>query len=181
MTGKFQIYTGEGKGKTTAAMGLALRAAGAGFRVAFIQFDKGYSNQEHYAERNSLRLIPNIELFPTGCERIQKDGKFRFGVLPEDRAEAERGLGIVRKVIAGGKFQVVILDEINVALHIGLVTMDEVMGIIALHAANPTFELLMTGRYAKPEVMEKADLVTEMTKVKHYFDTGLMARRGIEF
>ena len=181
MLGKFQIYTGEGKGKTTASMGLALRAAGAGFRVAFVQFDKGYSNQEHYAERNSLRLIPNIELFPTGCERIQKDGKFRFGVLPEDRAEAERGLGIVRKVIAGGKFQVVILDEINVALHIGLVTMDEVMGIIALHAANPTFELLMTGRYAKPEVMEKADLVTEMTKVKHYFDTGLMARRGIEF
>jgi cob(I)alamin adenosyltransferase len=181
MTGKFQIYTGEGKGKTTAAMGLALRAAGAGFRVAFIQFDKGYSNMEHYAERNSLRLIPNIDLYPTGCERIQKDGKFRFGVLPEDRAEAERALGIIRKVITGGQFQVVILDEINVALHIGLVTMDEVMGIIALHAANPAFELLMTGRYAKPEVIAKADLVTEMTKVKHYFDKGLFARRGIEF
>jgi len=181
MLGKIQIYTGEGKGKTTAAMGLALRAAGAGFRVAFIQFDKCYSNMEHYAERNSLRLIPNIDLYPTGCERIQKDGKFRFGVLPEDRAEAERALGIIRKVITEGQYQVVILDEINVALHIGLVTMDEVMGIIALHEARPVFELLLTGRYAKPEVMEKADLVTEMTKVKHYFDKGLIARRGIEF
>jgi cob(I)alamin adenosyltransferase len=181
MNGKFQIYTGEGKGKTTASMGLALRAAGAGFKVAFIQFDKGYSNQEHYAERNSLRLIPNIDLYPTGCERIQKDGKFRFGVLPEDRAEAERALRIISRVIAEKNHQVVILDEINVALHIGLVTMEEVMAIIALHTADPCFELLMTGRYAKPEVMEHADLVTEMTKVKHYFDKGLFARRGIEF
>jgi cob(I)alamin adenosyltransferase len=181
MNGKFQIYTGEGKGKTTASMGLALRAAGAGFKVAFIQFDKGYTNQEHYAERHSLRIIPNIDLFPTGCERIQKDGKFRFGVLPEDRAEAERALGIVRRVIAEKRHQVVILDEINVALHIGLVTMEEVMAIVDAHAADPSFELLMTGRYAKPEVMERADLVTEMTKVKHYFDRGLFARRGIEF
>lgn len=181
MNGKLQIYTGEGKGKTTASMGLALRAAGAGLNVAFIQFDKGYSNQEHYAERNSLRLIPRIDLYPTGCERIGGDGKFRFGVLPEDRAEAERALRIVSKIIAERKHQVVILDEINVALHIGLVTMEEVLGIIALHAADPYFELLMTGRYAKPEVMERADLVTEMTKVKHYFDQGLFARRGIEF
>ncbi len=181
MNGKFQIYTGEGKGKTTASMGLALRAAGAGLGVAFIQFDKGYSNQEHYAERHSLRLIPNIDLYPTGCERIQKDGKFRFGVQPEDRAEAERALRIVSRVIAERKHQVVVLDEINVALHIGLVTMEEVMAIIGLHAADPFFELLMTGRYAKPEVMEHADLVTEMTKVKHYFDQGLFARRGIEF
>ena len=181
MIGKIQIYTGDGKGKTTAALGLAMRAAGAGFQVAFIQFDKGYVNQEHYAERNSLRLIPNIDLYPTGCERFQKDGKFRFGVTPEDRAEAERALGITRKVIAEEHHQVVILDEINVALHIGLVTMEEVMAIIAMHQANPIFELIFTGRYAKPEVMEKADLVTEMTKVKHYFDKGLMARRGIEF
>ncbi|HPR64399.1 MAG TPA: cob(I)yrinic acid a,c-diamide adenosyltransferase [Thermoanaerobaculia bacterium] len=183
MSGKFQVYTGDGKGKTTAAIGLAIRAAGAGFRVAFLQFDKGHdpSREEHYAERRILRITPGIDLFPTGKERINPDGTFRFGVTGEDRDEALRGLHAARTIMESGQYKVVILDDVIGGISYGLVMLDEILELVHIHAANPAFELVMTGRNVPKELADRAHLVSEMRKVKHYFDEGLPARRGIEF
>jgi cob(I)alamin adenosyltransferase len=111
--GFVHAYYGDGKGKTTAAIGLAVRAVGAGYRVLLIQFDKGHDPErsEHYAERSVLRGIDGLRLEPTGCERIRPDGTFRFGVEPEDRAEAQRGLALARAAIDESSCDVLILDE----------------------------------------------------------------------
>lgn len=183
MKGHIQVYTGDGKGKTTASIGLACRASGAGFRVAFIQFDKGHdpSRDEHYAERNTLRAIPNIDLYPTGMERIQEDGTFRFGVTEEDRAEASRGLEIARNCMESGDYPLVILDDILGGISYGLLDLQDVLELTRIQKSRGDFELVLTGRNAPEEIVREADLVTEMKKIKHYFDDGQKARRGIEF
>lgn len=179
---KLQIYTGDGKGKTTCALGLAIRALGNQFRVAFVQFDKGYNGVEHYAERHVLRQLSGIELFPTGCERMRPGQKFRFGVLPEDLAEAERGIAIVRGLLEEPRHQLVVLDELLSAVQYHLVKEAQVLALLdAYEAAGRPFELVLTGRRATARVLERADLVTEMKPVKHYFDQGLAARPGIEY
>ena len=180
--GRLQLYTGAGKGKTTAALGLCLRALGQGGQVALVQFDKGYDGtNEHYAERRVLRRLEGIDLFPTGCERMNADGTFRFGAEPRDLEEARRGLGIAREAILSSRYRLVVLDEALSAVVVGLLAKEEVMALVDLHAANPTSELVLTGLNAWPELVERADLVTEMRKVKHYYDAGLGARPGIEF
>jgi cob(I)alamin adenosyltransferase len=180
------VYYGYGKGKTTAIMGLAIRALGAGKKVAIVQFDKGYDGQnEHYAERNILRKLKEIgypiEIYPTGCERMNADGTFRFKNAEEDFAEAKRGLKIAEDLIKKGGIDLLILDEAVAAVVYHLPPKDDVENLIELYNKNRQFELVMTGHKLWDGLEEKADLVTEMRKVKHYFDKGIPARLGIEF
>ncbi len=179
---QLHIYTGDGKGKTTACIGLAVRALGAGMKVHFIQFDKGFDGQnEHYAERLILRSLQGLRLDPTGCERIQPDGHFRFGVTPEDAAEALRALALAREAIQSGEAGLVILDEILSAQQYHLVKEEDILNLVALWEAKPKCELVLSGRTKLQSVIGKADLVTEMRKVKHYYDAGILARRGFDF
>lgn len=176
------VYFGDGKGKTTSCIGLAVRAVGSGRRVWMIQFDKGYDGtNEHYAERKILRSLPGLRLDPTGCERLRPGQKFRFGVTPEDSAEAQRALALAREAITSDTFDLVILDEALSAQQYHLITEAELLDLIALWEPERRVELVLSGRTKLQSVLDRADLVTEMRKVKHYFDAGVMAREGIEF
>jgi cob(I)alamin adenosyltransferase len=178
------VYYGGGKGKTTASIGLAVRAAGAGKRVLFLQFDKGVDKErgEHYAERKILRQIPQITLLPTGCERIRADGTFRFGVEPADLEESQRGLAEAKRAVASGDYELVILDEALGALAYGLLKEEEIVAVLdSWEAGGRRCELVLTGHKLPESVKTRADLVTHVQKVKHYFDKGVPAREGIEF
>ncbi len=179
---RIQVYTGDGKGKTTAAVGLCIRALGNGFKVAMVQFDKGHHEDEHYGERHILRSLEGMDLFATGCERLSPDGRFRFGVLPEDIQEARRGLDIARDLIEHPRHQLVVLDEIVSGVTYQLLEETDVLDLLDRYErAGRPFELVLTGRRASERLVHRADLVTEMRPIRHYFETGLMARRGIEF
>ena len=170
--GKVQVYTGNGKGKSTAALGLALRAVGRGLRVCIVQFIKGGGQYgEHLAAE---RLAPLLTIHQTGRDCwIYKDN-----LDPEDVRIAGETLELARKVVSGGGYDLVILDEINGAAWFGLVSVDD---ILALVGARPDqVELVLTGRSADPRVIGAADLVTEMVEVKHYFQAGVQGRLGIE-
>ncbi len=182
----FHIYYGYGKGKTTAVMGLAMRALGVGKRVAIVQFDKGYDGQnEHYAERIILRKLKEIgfpiELYPTGAERMNADGTFRFKNTDEDFDEAKRGLQIARELIEKGDLDLLVLDEAIAAVVYHLLSKEDVENLIELYNKKRRFEMVMTGHKLWDGLEAKADLVTELKKVKHYFDEGIPARLGIEF
>lgn len=165
-----QVYTGDGKGKTTAALGLALRAAGAGLKVYIGQFIKG----KYYSELKTLKKIKNIkvEQFGRGCF-IKKSP------TQEDRELAQNGLEKVKKIIAKRIYDVVILDEINIALKLKLLELKEVVGLIKKAPKN--IELILTGRNALAAILKLANLVTEMKEIKHYFRKGIAARKGIEY
>ncbi len=165
-----QVYTGNGKGKTTAALGLALRAAGAGFRVYIIQFIKG----RHYSELNSLKKIGNITLEQCGRGCFIKNKP-----QPRDFALAKAGLVKVKLAIAQKCYRLIILDEVNVALKLGILEIGEVLNIIK--KAPRKTELVLTGRYAPPEILKIADLVSDIREVKHYYQKGVRGRRGMEF
>ncbi len=180
------VYYGYGKGKTTSAVGLAIRALGAGKKVAIVQFDKGYDgSNEHYSERIVIRKLKetgyDIDLYPTGCERMNADGTFRFNNEDSDFAEARRGLDIARTLITEGKQDLLILDESIAAAAYNLISKSDVDELIALFKKNRWFEMVMTGHKIWKEIEESADLITEMRKVKHYFDNGIPAREGIEY
>ena len=164
------IYTGEGKGKTTAAFGLALRASGAGKKVFVGQFLKG----RKYSELHSLKKIKNItiEQFGRGCF-VKKTP------TPQDVSLAKEGLGRIKKCIKSKKYDVVILDEVNIALHLKLLCPKEIRGIIKMTSKN--IELVLTGRYAPKEFISLADYVTEMKEIKHPFKKKIPGRKGIEF
>lgn len=182
LTGKIQVYTGGGKGKTTAALGLSIRAISQGLNVKIVYFDKG---GDFYGERKILDfLVKNnypISYQATGLPRFNPTTqKFRFGVTDGDKEEGERGLKIVKEIFASPeKTAILILDEINPALNLGIVKLSEVLAI--LRSKPEKMELILTGRNAHKEVIALADLVTEMKPVKHYFDQGLSARKGIEY
>ncbi len=177
-----QLYTGNGKGKTTASVGLIIRALGAGMKAALIQFDKGYDGQnEHYHERHILRKLQGVELFPTGLERMNPDGSFRFGVLEGDLKESARGMKIAKEAIQSGKYDLIVLDEILSARSYHLLKEEDILEILDLYAKNPKFELVLTGRGLTAELEKRADLITEFKPIKHYFDRGQAARKGIEF
>jgi cob(I)alamin adenosyltransferase len=168
--GYTQIYTGDGKGKTTAALGLALRAAGAGLKVYIAQFIKSGD----YSEIKALsRLADRITVEQFGLGRFVK-GK----PSPEDRAAAQKGLEALRSAMNAGSYQVVIMEEGNVAAMCGLFPVDEILAIMSQKPAD--VELVITGRGADTRVIDKADLVTEMKAVKHYYQDGVAARVGIE-
>ena len=170
MQGYVQVYTGDGKGKTTAALGLAIRAAGAGLKVFIAQFFK----IGEYSEIKSLKKHSEfIKLEQFGR------GRFRQGKpFPEDIESARVGLERVRAVMNSDKYNVVILDEANVAVWKGLFPEKELLEIIEMRPIK--IELVITGRGATSKVIEKADLVTEMKVIKHYFYSGVRGRVGIE-
>jgi len=176
--GKIQIYTGNGKGKTTASLGLAIRAAGRGKKTAIVYFDKGGQN---YGERKILdRLAGQINYYVTGRQRFNpKTKKFIFGVTTIDKQEAERALSIVAKLYKKKRLDLLILDEINNAINLDMINVAKVLKLLRQKPKH--LELVLTGRAAHPKIIKMADLVTEMKLVKHYFYQGLPARKGIEF
>lgn len=165
-----QVYTGNGKGKTTASLGLALRAAGAGLKVYIGQFVKG----RHYSELNSLKKIKNIkvEQLGTSCFIKKKPNK-------RDIELAKIGLEKIKKIISKRTYDMVILDEINIALNLKVLKLKDVIDI--LKKTPKSLELVLTGRYAPQAVLKLADLVSEIKEVKHYFNKGIKAREGIEY
>ncbi|MBW2569551.1 MAG: cob(I)yrinic acid a,c-diamide adenosyltransferase [Deltaproteobacteria bacterium] len=170
MKGYVQIYTGNGKGKTTAALGLSIRAAGAGLKVYIGQFIKS----GEYSEINALKRFSDfitIEQFGRGCFIKNKP-------VSEDIKLAQKGLKKIKEVMSSGDYNIVILDEANVALQCKLFKVQDLLEVIA--AKPEDIELVITGRYAAPEIIEKSDLVTEMKEIKHYFQKGVQARFGIE-
>lgn len=166
-----QIYTGNGKGKTTASLGLAVRALGNGWKVLLCQFMKG----QNYGELKSLSTFSNMTIrrFGTGnfIRKIEN-------VQEIDKKLAREGYSFLKEVIQSGEYSLVIADEIFVARRFGLVSSEEILSLIQLKSENT--ELVLTGRHAPDEIIEKADLVTEMCEVKHYFKQGVKAREGIE-
>jgi cob(I)alamin adenosyltransferase len=171
--GMIQVYTGDGKGKTTAALGLACRAVGYGFQVFIIQFLKG--NMEYGELETAKKLAPylTIKQMGRGCllERSENPE-------PVDIACAQEAVALARELLRNGDHDIVILDEINVAVDLGLVDKEEVLRLMDERPSH--VELVLTGRYAAPEIIERADLVTEMVERKHYYGQGIQARMGIE-
>ena len=170
MKGYVHIYTGDGKGKTTAALGLAIRAAGAGLQVFVAQFIKG----KQYSELNSLKRLSDLIT-------VEQFGLLRFinGKPSVPDMEAARyGLERLKSSMLSGKFDVIIVDEGNVAVTYGLLSKQDLLDLIAMKPES--LELVITGRGALPEIIDKADLVTEMKAVKHYYNNGVDARVGIE-
>jgi cob(I)alamin adenosyltransferase len=182
MKHRFHIYTGKGKGKTTAAIGLAVRALGAGLKVAFVQFDKGHDGPgDYYFERRILRQLANLDLFPFGKERVLGPKTFRFKNVEADFEEARKALSKAEDLIMDGGHDLVILDEIITCVMTKLVQPVEVIHLIDQYNQERKCELVMTGHEAWPELMTRADLVTDMRKVKHYFDEKSPPKEGIEY
>jgi cob(I)alamin adenosyltransferase len=170
--GLVQVYTGNGKGKTTAAFGLALRAVGRGLKVYVIQFIKGGFD---YGELYVVDKLPNLKLKAFGRGKFVTEkpaGK-------EDVELAEEALTLAEEVVKSGEYDIVILDEINVALNLKLIKTEKVLELIKNKPKH--VELILTGRYAPNEIIEAADLVTEMKEVKHPYNKGIQARKGIEY
>ncbi len=168
--GYIHIYTGNGKGKTTAAMGLTLRAAGAGLKVYFIQFLKG----GNYSEHKMLKKIPGVTLKQFGRDCLVKKKP-----SARDIQEAQHGWTALIKVLTAGRHDIVVADEICVAQSLGLLREADVLEAIQARPAH--VELVLTGRQATAAVQRCADLVTVMQEKKHYYKQGVIARRGIEF
>lgn len=170
--GLVQVLTGNGRGKTTAALGTVLRAVGQGLRVHIVQFMKG---TYPYGEQKALALLPNVTL--------ARFGKLDFvdphHIKEDEREEARRALTAGREAIHSGAYDVVVLDEINIASAWGLVPVEDVIELI--RNKPPGVEIILTGRYADPRIIEAADLVTEMVEVKHPYQKGIKARKGFEY
>ena len=170
--GYVQIYTGNGKGKTTAALGQALRAAGSGLQTFIVMFMKDYS----YGE---IRMIKNL----SDWIRLEQYGNddFVFRKQPpdnEDKKSAHMALKRAREVMLSAEYDMLIMDEVCVAIHFGLLKTEDVLSL--LEEKPDSIELILTGRYCPPELIEKADLATEMQEIKHYYQNGVVARKGIE-
>jgi cob(I)alamin adenosyltransferase len=170
MNGYVQVYTGNGKGKTTAALGLSLRAAGAGLKVYIAQFMKMGEYSEIKALKRFSDLI-TVEQFGTGKFILDQPS-------PEEILAAEKGLEQIRTIITGGEHDLIVLEEANLAVKFNLFSVEDLLDII--RTKPESVELVITGRDADPEIIQKADLVTEMKEVKHYFQKGVTARIGIE-
>ncbi|MEO2219984.1 MAG: cob(I)yrinic acid a,c-diamide adenosyltransferase [Nitrosopumilus sp.] len=169
------VYTGKGKGKTTAALGIALRATGYKKKICMIQFIKG---SWHYGEMDSSkRLEPEFEMIAIG--------KGFVGIIDDKSSKidhekvAKEAIKISNEKIQSGKYDIVILDEINYAVNLNLITLDDVLNLIRTKPQK--LDLILTGNYAKNEVIEAADLVTEMREIKHPFQRGIKAKEGIDF
>jgi len=169
------VYTGNGKGKTTAALGMVLRAVGYNLKICMIQFIKG---SWHYGEMDSSkRLGPEFELITAG--------KGFVGIIddksPREEHEkmAQEALRISKEKIQSGKYDIIILDEVNYAINLDLIDVNDVLDLI--NSKPPNLNLVLTGNYVKPKIVEVSDLVTEMNEIKHPFKSGIKAKRGIDF
>lgn len=170
MKGYIQVYTGNGKGKTTAAFGQALRAAGAGLQVFIGQFVKGMN----YNEITAINKHKNITVkqYGLGCFIVDEP-------TTNDIVAAKKGLEEMQKIIQNGDHDVIIMDEVNIALFYKLFEIDRVVEL--MQSKPDHVELILTGRYAPQLIIDKADLVSEMKEIKHYYQDGIEAREGIEF
>lgn len=170
--GLVEIFTGDGKGKTSAALGIVLRALGHGLRVYIVFFMKG---PFPYGEQKALSQLPNVIFdkfgFQTFCDPAN--------VKPEEKEQAEKALAAGREAMLSGKYDVVILDEVNVAAAWNLIDTNEVIKLIKDRPDN--VELILTGRHADPRLIDLADLVTNMSKVKHPYDRGILSRKGLDY
>ena len=171
MKGYIHIYTGNGKGKTTAAFGLALRAAGAGKNIFIGQFVKGQIYSEIRAVRKYCPTV-TVKQYGLECFIVHEPTQ-------KDIDIARRGLKEISEIIRSGRYDMVILDEANIALYYKLFTIKELLAV--LKKKPKEMEIVITGRYAPPELIDFADLVTEMKEIKHYYTSGVQAREGIEF
>ncbi|MDZ7796132.1 MAG: cob(I)yrinic acid a,c-diamide adenosyltransferase [Candidatus Marinimicrobia bacterium] len=171
MKGRIHLYTGNGKGKTTAALGLSLRAAGAGKNVFFAQFIKGKKYSEITAIEKFFSAI-TVKQYGLDCFIINEP-------TPADIDAARKGLKEVAHIIASGKYGIVVLDEICIAVFYKLISLQKLIDVLNTRAQS--VEIVLTGRYAPSELIELSDLVTEMQEVKHYYHKGEKAREGIEF
>jgi cob(I)alamin adenosyltransferase len=168
--GFVHVYTGNGKGKTSAALGLALRALGHGMRVYIAQFLKGMD----YGELHSLKRFENVTL-----ERFGRP-KFIHGKPDEEDVRlAMEGLKRCREVVSSGEYDIVIMDEANIAVFLGLFSVQDLLEVVSKR--HERTEVIITGRYAPEELINVADLVTEMVEIKHYYSKGVQARKGIEY
>ncbi len=175
--GYIQVYTGDGKGKTTASLGLTFRALGRGWNVLLVLFTKGGTD---YGELFSARqLSPQISqqltIVQAGLDRIV----FTHNMKPEDAVEIANGWEIVKRAAQSGKYQMIVMDEANIAIDLGLIPLEEMKTL--LKHKPPALELVLTGRRAHPDIIELAHLVSEIRPVKHYWDIGVKARKGIEY
>lgn len=175
--GYIQVYTGDGKGKTTASLGLAMRALGRCWKVLIIMFTKG---GDDYGELNSFRelspeITKNLKIVQAGLDRIvYENNKNKC-----DEAEIKKGWELAKKVIKDDSYNLVILDEANIAIDLGLIDIDEMVEV--LKNKPEEMEIVLTGRNAHPKIIEIAHLVSEIKPIKHYWDTGVVARKGIEY
>jgi len=169
--GLIHVYTGSGKGKTTAALGLGLRATGADFKVHMIQFMKG----RRYSEIDALEHLDNFSVTQHGRDEFVSKEK------PEqiDIDMAQEGFSYAIKIIYDNTFDIIILDEINVAVDFKLIALDEVLTL--MDKKPEKLELILTGRYADTKIIKKADLVTEMLEIRHPYQKGIQSRKGIDF
>lgn len=170
--GLVQVFTGDGKGKTTAAMGTVLRAAAYGLRICVVFFMKGKIPS---GEHTSLSLLPNVTVLKPVWRGFVKQASLK----PEDKELARQTFEQAREAVMSGDYDIVVLDEINIAVSFDLVDVVAVLKLIEDKPKN--VELILTGRRAKPELLERADLVTEMRKVKHPYDKGTKARKGLDY
>lgn len=170
--GKIHIYTGKGEGKTRAALGLAMRALGYNYKVLIVQFMKGRESGER---KVAERLRPDLSVYNFGSDGFIIKGK----VSQEDKEEAEKGLHKANELIKKNKPDILILDEILVALDFGLLDGKKVIEFI--NSKPEGLEIVLTGRGATSELIKRADLVTEMKEVKHYYKNGVQARKGVEY
>lgn len=169
--GCVQVYTGNGKGKTTAALGLALRAVGRGFKVCILQFIKGGGPYGEHLIAD--KLAPQLTIIQTG-----KPGWVNIQDIAEDRRLAQEAFEQAKELLVSGGYDLLVLDEINGAVGFGLIDVEQVLELIRLRPER--VELVLTGRNADERVIEAADLVTEMREIKHYYKAGVPARTGIE-
>ncbi len=167
--GYIQVYTGNGKGKTTAALGITLRTICAGNKAFFGQFMKG----QNYSEKKACQLL-------SGLTMEQFGGQYFLNGIPTDKdiSDAKIGLEKMKTVLSSGEYDLVVFDEINTTLFFKLLTVEEVLAVLDLKPEKT--EVILTGRYAPQEIMDRADLVTEMKEIKHYYNAGVDARVGIE-
>lgn len=169
--GYIHIYTGNGKGKTTASIGLGIRAAGAGYKVHMVQFMKG----RRYSELDGLEKVDNFTVSQHGRDEfVSKDNPEQI-----DIDLAQEGFSYAKKIIKNNEFDMVILDEINVAVDFNLIKLEELLDIIG--DKPESLELVLTGRYANPEVVKIADYVSEVLEIKHPYQQGVEARKGVDF
>jgi len=170
--GLVQVFTGDGRGKTSAALGIVLRALGHGLRVYIAYFMKG---DYPYGERRILSKLPNVDMASFGGREFIDP----TNIKPEEIEQAKQALAAAREAMLSGNYDLVVLDEVNLAAAWKLVEVDEVVRLINDKPQN--VELILTGRKADAELIKLADLVTEMIKIKHPYDKGVTARKGIDY
>lgn len=175
--GYIQVYTGDGKGKTTASLGLAMRALGRDWKVLIVMFTKGGND---YGELNSFRqlsdkIADNLTIVQAGLDRVI----YKSNENEQDHKKIKKGWNLVKKAVKKNEYQLIIMDEANIAIDMGILDVDEVVKV--LKSKPDEMEIVLTGRNAHPKIVEIAHLVSRIEPVKHYWDKGVHARKGIEY